>query len=79
MKKKNKMNGLYKTGFILLLCCFPMFFAALAVAYLLDQIYLSAVFSGGGALLAFAGIIFTMFSKPKKEKSEQSTVDNSKL
>lgn len=66
MKNKNKMNGLYKTGFILLLICVPMFFAALATAYLFEQIYLSAIFSAGGTLLAFVGIILTMYSKPKK-------------
>ncbi len=76
MKNGNKMNGLYKTGFILLLVCIPMFLAALVVAYLLEEIYLSVIFSGGGAFLAFVGIILTMFSKPKKpKKSKVSEID----
>ena len=45
-----------------------MLLAAVVVAYLFDKIYLSAVFSGGGAFLAFIGIIFAAASKPKKEK-----------
>lgn len=67
MKNKTKMNGLYKTGFILLMVCIPLFLAAIGVAYLYD-IYFSVIFSGSGAFLAFLGIIFTMASKPKKQK-----------
>ena len=70
MKSGNKMNGLFKTGFILLMVCIPMFLASLVVAYLLDEAYLSVIFSGGGAFLAFVGIILTMFSKPKVQKIE---------
>jgi hypothetical protein len=65
MNNKNKMNGLFKTGFILLLICIAMFLGALVTAYLFEEIYLSAIFSGGGTFLAFLGIILTMFSKPK--------------
>lgn len=68
MKKKTKMNGLYKTAFILLMVCIPMFLMSIVVAYALEQIYLSAVFSAGGAFLAFLGIIFATVSKPKKPK-----------
>ena len=74
MKNKTKMNGLYKTAFILLMVCIPMFLAAIVVAYLFDKIYLSAVFSGGGAFLAFIGIIFAAVSKPKKEKKSKEDV-----
>ena len=70
MKSGNKMNGLFKTGFILLMVCIPMFLASLVVAYLLDEIYISVIFSGGGAFLALVGIILTMFSKPKVQKIE---------
>jgi hypothetical protein len=42
-----------------------MFLGALVTAYLFEEIYLSAIFSGGGTFLAFLGIILTMFSKPK--------------
>lgn len=68
MKNGNKMNWMFKTGFILLMICIGLFFAAICVAYLVKNVELSVIFSGGGALLAFVGIILTMFSKPKKVK-----------
>ena len=85
--QKRKMNGLFKTGFILLMVCIAMLIAAIIVAYLFGRPYFSAVFSAGGAFLAFLGIIFVMLSKSKKEKPTQSTeilqvensVDNSDL
>ncbi|MGN0490493.1 hypothetical protein [Ruminococcus sp.] len=85
--QKRKMNGLFKTGFILLMVCIAMLIAAIIVAYLFESPYFSAVFSAGGAFLALLGIIFVMLSKPKKEKPEQNTenlqeenfVDNSDL
>lgn len=81
------MNGLFKTGFILLMVCLVLLIAAIIVAYLFEETYYSAVFSAGGAFFAFLGIIFVMLSKPKKEKPTQSTeilqvensVDNSDL
>lgn len=76
MQKKNKMNGLYKAGFIILLVCIPLFFAAVIVAYLVENIYLSVVFSGGGAFMAFLGIIFVMKSKPKKIKASDEADEN---
>ena len=85
--QKRRMNGLYLTGFILLMVCIAMLIAAIITAYLFEQTYFSAVFSAGGAFLAFLGIIFVMMSKPKKEKpvqnveeeQEENTVDNSQL
>lgn len=71
MHKGNKMNGLFKTGFILLMVCIPMFFAALITAYGFEKIYLSAVFSAGGSFLAFLGLIFTLKSKPKTHKKRK--------
>lgn len=76
MKSGNKMNGLFKAGFILLMVCIPMFLASLVVAYLLDEIYLSVIFSGGGAFLALVGIILTMFSKPKVQKIENDELSS---
>lgn len=72
MRKSNKMNGLFKAGFIILLVCIPMFLMSLVVAYIFEEIYLSAVFSAGGAFLAFLGIIFVMCSKPKKIKHKKA-------
>ena len=86
--QKRKMNGLFKTGFILLMVCIAMLIAAIIVAYLFQSPYFSAVFSAGGAFLALLGIIFVMLSKPKKEKpaqnnseevQEENFVDNSDL
>lgn len=85
--QKRKMNGLYLTGFILLMVCIAMLIAAIITAYLLERPIFSAVFSTGGAFLALLGIIFVMMSKPKKEKpvhnveeeQEENTVDNSQL
>ena len=73
--QKRKMNGLFKTGFILLMVCIVMLIAAIIVAYLLERPKFSAVFSAGWAFLAFLGIIFVMLSKPKKEKPKQNTED----
>ena len=76
--KKQKMNFLYKTGFILLMICIPMLVGAMVTAYLFEETYFSAVFSAGGAFLAFIGVILTMLSKPKKEKEKNyAQIDNS--
>ena len=58
---KRKMNGLYKTAFILMLVVAVLFIVATIVAYALERPYFSAVFS-------FLGIIFATCSKPKKRK-----------
>ena len=67
------MNGLFKTGFILLMVCIVLLIAAIIVAYLFQSPYFSAVFSASGAFLALLGIIFVMLSKPKKEKTENNS------
>ncbi len=72
MKRKTKMNGLYKTAFILLIVCILLFIAAIIVAYAFNRSKFSAIFSAGGAFLAFLGIIFAALSKPKEIKKEQS-------
>lgn len=65
---KRKMNGLYKTAFILMLVAAVLFIVATIVAYALEHPYFSAAFSCSGAFLAFLGIIFATCSKPKKRK-----------
>ena len=70
MKKSVKMNFLYKISLVLLILCIPLFVVSIIVAYLLGQTYISIIFSAGGALLAFVGIILAMFSKPKIQKCE---------
>lgn len=72
---KRKMNGLYKTAFILMLVAAALFITATIVAYALEMPYFSAVFSCGGAFLAFLGIIFATCSKPKKRKKHLVTAE----
>ncbi len=72
MRGSTKMNGLYKTGFILLMVCIALFIAAIITAYLFEQIYFSAVFSAGGCFLALIGIIFVMKSQPKNSKEKNN-------
>ena len=76
--KKQKMNFLYKIGFILLMLCIPMLVGAIITDYLFERTYFSAVFSAGGAFLAFIGIILTMFSKPKKPKEKKEKISEEK-
>lgn len=77
MKKSNKMNFLYKIAFIILMLAIPLTLCAAATAYLFEQVYLSAVFSAGGAFLMFVGIILAMFSKPKKSREKyENVLDN---
>ncbi len=68
MEKPKKMNVLYLIAFILMCVCLVLLVAGIAVAYLLEQPTLSAVFTGGGSVLALTGIILAMLSKPKKQK-----------
>ncbi len=65
---KRKMNGLYKTAFILMLVATMKSTAATSINNALERPYFSAVFSCSGAFLAFLGIIFATCSKPKKRK-----------
>lgn len=67
------MNGLYKTGFILLMVCVVLLIAAIITAYLFEQIYFSAVFSAGGCFLALIGIILVMKSQPKNSKEKNNS------
>ena len=76
---KRKMNGLYKTAFILMLVAAVLFIVATIVAYALERPYFSAVFSCSGAFLAFLGIIFATCSKPENDdinKISENSVDN---
>ena len=64
---KRKMNGLYKTAFILMLVAAALFIAATIVAYALERPYFSAVFSCSGAFLAFLSNKFDRMSVDKGE------------
>lgn len=74
MQKKTKMNGLYKTGFILLMVSVCVFIAAIITAYLFERVKLSSLLSAGGAFLCLLGIISVMFSKPKKDKPAKTAL-----
>lgn len=75
MEKSKKMNVLFKIAFILLCICIPLLIAGIVVAYLFGRVNFSAVFTGSGCLLCFAGIILAMLSKPKKPKQKQPKFD----
>lgn len=64
------MNGLFKTGFILLLLCISCLILSIISAYILSEQILSALFAVLGCVLAFLGIIFTALSKPKEINDE---------
>lgn len=70
-KQKNKMNGLYKTAFILLMICIPLFVLAIIYAYAVEDIVLMEIFSISAVFLAMLGIIFATCSKPKKIKPKK--------
>ena len=87
MKKSKKMNGLFKTAFILMLVCAALLVASIVVSYALEQVQIAVLIAVGGAVLCVAAIILAMFSKPKQPKpleniSEEelkNTVDNEEI
>lgn len=70
-----KMNGLYRAGFILALCCVPCALGAMAAGYLLEKIRLAMLIGGLGALCALVGIILTYYSKPKPDDKIETDLD----
>ena len=72
MKKTEKMNGLYKTGFILLWVCLALLAAAVIMMLLFERPTLGVLLAVAGSVLCLTAIILTMCSKPKppKEKAE---------
>lgn len=70
MKKAEKMNFLYKAGFILLCVCVALFAASVAVMLLLDKKLLGVLLAVAGAALCLTAIILTMCSKPKPPREE---------
>jgi predicted MFS family arabinose efflux permease len=51
--------------------CVGMLAGALFFGYIIEREKLCMLFSLGGILLAFAGIILVLCSKPKKQKPEK--------
>ncbi len=76
MKRKNKMNGLYKAAFIILLVCLLMLIASVVVAYAFNRPKISAIISVSGVFLAFLGIILSAVSKPKSKENSSENQEN---
>lgn len=67
----NKMNACFKIGFIFLMVCVGAIAAALIFGYVLNMELVCKLCCLGGVLLAFAGIILVLCSKPKKPKPKK--------
>ena len=77
---KTKMNACFKIGLIFLLVCAALLAGALIFGYVLSNEKACMFMSMGGVVLAFAGLILVLVSKPKKQKYKKSkpmeNVDN---
>lgn len=71
MNRSEKMNILYKLGFILMCVCVVLFGAALVCLILLSNILAGVLISAVGSALCLAAIILTLLSKPRKPKKEE--------
>ena len=87
MKKPKKMNGMFKTAFILMLVCAALLVASIVVSYALERTQIAVLIAVSGAVLCVVAIILAMFSKPKQPKSLENiseeeiknTVDNEEI
>ena len=71
---KNEMNACFKSGFIFLMVCIGVLAAALIFGYVMTNELLCMLCCMGGVLLAFAGIILVLCSKPKKQMPKKVKV-----
>lgn len=74
MNRSEKMNILYKLGFILMCVCVVLFGAALVCLILLSNIFAGVLISAVGSALCLAAIILTLLSKPRKPKPKKEEV-----
>ena len=72
---KTKMNACFKIGFIFLLVCAALLAGALIFGYVLSNEKACMFMSMGGIVLAFAGLILVLVSKPKKQKPHKAKPD----
>ena len=72
---KTKMNACFKIGFIFLLVCAALLAGALVFGYVLSNEKACMLMSIGGIVLAFAGLILVLVSKPKKQKPHKAKPD----
>ena len=87
MKKPKKMNGMFKTAFILMIICAVLLVASIVVSYALERTQIAVLIAVSGAVLCVVAIILAMFSKPKQPKSLENiseeeiknTVDNEEI
>lgn len=71
MNRSDKMNILYKLGFILMCVCILLFAAALVFLVLLRNTFIGVLISAVGSALCLAAIILTLLSKPRKPKQDK--------
>lgn len=67
-----KMNACFKIGFIFLIVCVGLLAGALVFGYVLTNEKACMLMSIGGIVLAFAGLILVLVSKPKKKKTSKA-------
>lgn len=71
---KNKMNACFKIGFIFLMVCVGALAAAMFFGYVMNNELVCMLCCMGGVVLAFAGIILVLCSKPKKQLPKKAKV-----
>ena len=71
MNRPEKMNGLYKAGFVLMLVCLALFITAIVFMLIIENIRAGVIIAVAGVFLCLVAIILTMFSKPKSQKAKQ--------
>ncbi len=65
MKKAEKMNGLYKAGFIIMCVCLALLVISVVFMLVVEDLDFGAALAAAGVFLCLIAIILTMFSKPK--------------
>ncbi len=70
MNRPEKMNGLYKAGFIMMLVCLALFILSIVFMLLINNIRVGVIIAVAGVFLCLTAIILTMFSKPKNSEAK---------
>lgn len=70
MNRPEKMNGLYKAGFVLMLVCLALFITAIVFMLIIENIRAGVIIAVAGVFLCLVAIILTMFSKPKNSEAK---------
>lgn len=76
MKKAEKMNGLYKAGFILMGVCLAILVASVVFMLVVENLILGTALAAAGVFLCLIGIILTMFSKAKSTAEQCETEES---